>query len=143
MIEFAVAAEAAEVDEDEDIVEVEIDGVKYTARRPTTAQSALLAVALTQTGTERLSAIFNIAEALLGTEGREHIERLVWARRIDLDDLIGGNEKHAEGLLDSIFSEFSERPTQPSADSASSQPVGGRKSTGRSPGKGSIHSASH
>jgi hypothetical protein len=143
MIEFNVAAEAAGLAEDEDVFEVPIEDEVYIARRPTTAQGALLNVALSGTGVSRLSAVFSLLEGLIGEEGRAHIERLVWERRVDLDDLVGGSEQNPEGgLIDQIFEAFSERPSQPSTDSSSSRATGGRRSTGRSPGKGSTRSPS-
>lgn len=143
-IAFQAAAHAAEISPNEDVVEVPIDGVVYKARRPTPMQGALLNEALTSTsGAARLSAVFKLIQALLGTEAREVLEEMAWDRRIDFPDLIGGSEQNPEGgLLDQIFAEFAARPTEPSTDSSSSQTPGGRKSTGRSPGKGSIRSDS-
>jgi len=144
MIEFAVAAKAAEVGEDEEVLKVPIDGVEYIVRKPTVGMGALLNVALASGDTiERLGAIYEMLEGMIGEEGRQHVERLIWARRLDIDDLIGGSEQNPKGgLIDQIFAEFSERPTPPSATSSSSRAAGGRRSTGRSPGKGSTRSAS-
>lgn len=149
MIEFNVAAKAAEMDGDEAVVEVPIDGVVYYARRPTVAQIALLNTTMVGDGTDvRLGAAFDLLESMLGPAARHHLERLAWNRLIDFDDLVGGSEENPEGgLIDQIFEEFQnkdlvERPTQPSAASSSSQASGGRKSTGRSPGKGSTRSPS-
>ena len=41
-IEFFAAARAAELSEEEDVVKVTIEGEEYDARRPTTAQIALI-----------------------------------------------------------------------------------------------------
>lgn len=143
-IAFRAAAHAAEISEDEDVVDVPIEGVVYKARRPTPMQGALLNEALTSTnGAERLSAVFRLIQALLGSEAKEVLEEMAWDRRIDFPDLIGGSEQNPDGgLLDQIFAEFAARPTEPSTDSSSSQTSGGRKSTGRSPGRGSTRSAS-
>ncbi len=142
-ISFHAAAKAAEVGENEDVVEVPIDGKVYLARRPTVAQSTLLNIALAGQRQERLVAVFQIVDALLGNEARQIIERMIWERRIDFPDLIGGSDQNPEGgLIDQIFAEFAARPTEPSTDSSSSQTPGGRTSTGRSPGKGSIPSPS-
>lgn len=143
MIEFNVAAAASEAEEDEDVLEVPIDDVVYKARRPTLAQGALLNSTLGGTGISRLAAAFKLIEGLLGTAAREHVERLVWERRLDFGDLIGGTDENPDGgLIDLIFEGFAERPTQPSDDSSPSQEPVGRRSTGRSQGKGSTRSPS-
>ena len=142
MIEFNVAAKAAaaEPGEDEDVVEVPIDGVTYIARRPTAAQVALLyASADDSTYAE---GVMKMVESMLGEEARKHIERLIWQRRIDFNDIMGGTEANPKGLVSAIIAEFAGRPTEPSTDSSESQPRGGRKSTGRAPGKGSTSSRS-
>lgn len=143
-IAFKAAAEAADIGEDEDVVDVPIEGKIYKARRPTPIQGALLNEALTATnGAVRLTAVFKLIQALLGPEAKTVLEEMAWDRRIDFPDLIGGSEQNPEGgLIDQIFAEFAARPTEPSTDSSSSRTSGGRKSTGRSPGKGSIHSGS-
>lgn len=143
MIEFVVAAESAEIGEDEEVVKVPIEDKVYLARRPTVAQTAFLALTIQGDGVTKLSATFQILESLIGAEGVNHIQRLVLERRIDIDDLVGGSKKNKVGLVDSIFKEFTKgRPTQPSSISSSSPGTTGRKSTGRSPGKGSTHSPS-
>jgi hypothetical protein len=143
MIEFNVAAKESEAQDDEDVVEVPIDGVTYYARRPTVAQGALLNLTLSTKGRDRLSAVFDLIFSLMGGEALEHIRRLVMERRIDYGDLIGYSEQNPDGgLVDLIFKEFAERPTQPSDDSSLSQAVAGRRSAGRSPGKGSTRSSS-
>lgn len=143
MLEFNVAAEAAEVAEDEDIVEVPINGKVFQARRPTVAMGALLNANLNSTGPDRLTVVFRLVEGFMGPEAREEIEALIWDRKIDYGDLIGGSEQNPEGgLIDRLFEAFAERPTTPSTGSSPSQAAGGRRSTGRSPGKGSTRSPS-
>lgn len=141
MLEFNIAAEASTVNEDEDYVEVPIGGKVFRAYRPTVAQGALLVAAR---GAGNLGMVFKLIRSLLGEEATDIIEEAIWARRLDFDDLVGGGTKlnPEHGLVDGIFAEFGERPTQPSTVSSPSRAVGGRKSTGRSPGKGSIPSDS-
>lgn len=142
-INFQVAAEAAMAADDEDVVEVPIAGQVFYARRPTTAQAMLLNQSLNGTGAARLSATFRLVEGLMGEKAQALVEDLIWARRIDLGDLIGGSDQNPDGgLIDQIFAEFTGRPTAPSTDSSGSQSAGGRRSTGRSPGKGSTRSPS-
>lgn len=143
-INFQVAAQAAAAGEDEPVVDVPIEGKVYQARKLTVAQSALLPIAFGATNVrDRLSAAMTVLEMLIGPEGTRVIERLIIGRRIDFGDIIGGSEQNPEGgLIDQILSEFSQHPSQPSTDSSASRPNGGRKSTGRSRGTGSIRSDS-
>lgn len=140
-LEFHVAAkaEAAKPGTDEDVVEVPIDGVTYIARRPTTAQVALLNASPDATYAE---AVMKMVQALLGEDGLKHIQRLIWDRRIEFGDLMGGTKSNPKGLVSAIIAEFAGRPTEPSTDSSPSRETGGRKSTGRAPGKGSTRSSS-
>lgn len=144
MIEFKVAAEA-EVAEDEDYVEVPIEDKVYHARLPSTGQFALFAAAQAdKSGPKQVKSIFDMVEAMLGEEALEHIKDLVQRRAIDIDDLFGGGTdlNPNAGLIDSILEELGGRPTQPSTDSSPSRGTGGRRSTGRTPGKGSTRSSS-
>jgi hypothetical protein len=145
MLEFAAAAAASEVEEDEDVVEVNLFGMPVTARRLTTAQSALLTAARTQGGAAQAASIFGAIEDMFGTAALDHVKRLIHERRIDMYDLLGGgtalNPDH--GVIDAVTTAFAAgRPTQPSTASSSSRARGGQKSTGRSPGKGSTRSTS-
>lgn len=143
MIEFKVAAEAdaAKIGENEDVVEVPIDGVVYEARRPTAGQVGLLTVGVSD-GSTYFAAVLDMVTILIGTEGRDHIKRLIRDRRIELADLFGGTPENPDGLVGAIISEFAGRPTVPSTASSASRSTGGRRSTGRSPGKGSTQSPS-
>lgn len=136
-IEFFAAAKAADAGEDGDFVEVVIDGESYRAIRPTTAQIALVV----STGGKDIGIIFRVLSSILPDEALAAIEDMVWDRRIDLDDLFGGTEQNPKGLLGAIIEEFrGGNPTQSSTGSSKSQRPAGRKSTGRSPGAGSIPS---
>lgn len=138
MIEFYAAAKSAELGEGEDVVQVNLDGTNYPAVKPTTAQIALMVA----TGGKDMGVIFRVIESILGVEALDVIEQMIWDRRIDLPDLFGGSEQNPKGLLGQIIEEFRGNPTPPSTESSNSRQAGGRRSTGRSPGKGSIHSPS-
>lgn len=143
MLEFAAAAEASEAGEDEDVVEVNVAGKEYLARRPSTAQYAKFIAAQNGDGADQTAALFNMVRAILGEDGYQHISRLIDKRAIDMDDLYGGSGQNPDGgIIDRIMGEFGARPTQPSTASSSSQGGTGRRSTGRSPGKGSTRSTS-
>jgi hypothetical protein len=141
-INFHVAAEASEPSADEKVVEVPIGDRVFIARRPTIAQTALLNLGLTAPDiSDRIVAVFKLTEAIIGTEARDLIEELFWARRIDITDMVGGSEQNKDGgLLDQIFAEFAGFPTEPSTASSASRNGTGRKSGARRPGPGSIPS---
>lgn len=142
VIAFNVAAKAevTKALEEAEVALVVIDGVEYTVPRPTSAQVGMFISTLRTASVGE--AVFEMVEVLLGRDGLRHIQRLVKERRIELSDLFGGSELNPSGLIGNIIEEFSGRPTQPSTDSSESQPSGGRKSTGRARGKGSIPSTS-
>lgn len=141
VIAFNVAAEAAakKATDEADVVTVVFDEVEYTVPRPTSAQAALFVSRLRENYGE---AILEMIELLLGRDGLQHVRRLIKARRLDLDDLFGATDLNSEGLINQILAGFGGRPTQPSTDSSASQASGGRKSTARARGKGSIPSDS-
>lgn len=144
-IEFAVAARAARPDGD--VVEVTLPepfGVKL-AKRPTVAQGEILGSQLnarpTLTALAFLEVIFE-DDAVV-----EYFRGLLLAGTIDRRDLVGGYGENEDGLpekglIDEILGHFTGRPTGPSTGSSSSRSAGGRRSTGRSPGTGSIPSDS-
>lgn len=140
-IEFKVAAkaEAAKISKDEDVVEVPIEDVIYIARRPTSAQVGLLTYAQAK-GENYYVAAFDMVESMMGVEAVQHLRRLIGERRIDFDDIVGGTEQNPKGLISAVIAEFAGRPTEPSTASTGSRPSGGRRSTGRTPGKGSTSS---
>lgn len=137
-IEFFAAAKTAELGPDEDYITITIEGEDYQARRPTTAQLALVVA----TGGKDIGVIYRVLGSILPEDAVIAIEGMVWDRRIDLGDLFGGSEQNPKGLLGQIVEEFREgNPTQPSTGSSKSRPTGGQRSTGRSPGAGSTHSS--
>lgn len=144
MIDFKIGAKRSEAEEDGDFVEVPLDGEVYEARLPSSGQVALFAAAFSGDVPGQAQAVFDMVEAMLGKDALIHIKSLLKNRIIDMDDLYGGGtELNPErGLIDSIMEEFTGRPTQPSTASSRSQASGGRKSTARTPGKGSTRSAS-
>lgn len=143
-IEFKVAAAAARGDDD--VVEVtfpEPIGV-VKAKRLTTAQAEIMGTELRLRPT--VTAL-KIAAISMGTEVADYLEALLLDGVIDQPDLIGGwgendEGKNEEGLIDSLIRQFTGRPTGPSTGSSTSQTAGGRRSTARTPGKGSTRSAS-
>jgi hypothetical protein len=145
MLEFAAAAAASEIPEDEDVLEVNLFGLEVVARRLTPGQSALMFAARARGGGAAMDGVFQGIADMFGEPARKHVEKLIHDRRIDLADLLGGgtdlNPDH--GVIDAVMEYFSDgHPTPSSTASSPSRARGGARSTGRSPGKGSTRSAS-
>lgn len=159
MLEFATAAQAAVHEEtaqgEEQLLEFTVAGEKFAARRPTPGQVNILFSARAGESTRILWDIFrqilvDVPEIdeegnelpLRGPDSYERLRKLVWEGKITPALLFGGDELNSRGILDGIIAEFAGRPTESSTGSAASPRSTGRKSTGRSPGKGSTLSAS-
>lgn len=144
MKSFHAAAKAAD-SEEEQILEFAIGDQEFRSRLPSTARVAMFIASMTdEAGTgESLGAIFQFLKDMLLDDGYRRIRKLISTNVIDLSTLTGGTEFDDDGIIDWIISEAAaQRPTPPSAASSGSQGNGGRRSTGRSPGKGSTLSAS-
>lgn len=108
--------------------------------RPTASQNISVVAALAEGGASPLRAIFAYLDnILLPGEGRK-IRRMIERKDIEFDLLYGGDELNEEGIVDRIMALASENPTDAPTASSSSQAGTGRRSTGRSPGKGSTRS---
>ena len=144
MKEFKAAARAAE-DTEEKILEFSIGDQEFRSKLPSTARTAMFIASMTdETGTgETIAAIFSFLKDMLLDDGYRRIRKLISDDVIDMGTLTGGGDDNDEGIVDWIITQGAEqRPTPPSAASSSSQVTGGRRSTGRSPGKGSLLSTS-
>lgn len=144
MKEFKAAARAAE-SEDEPILEFSIGDQEFRSQLPSTARTAMFVAAMTDESStgEAIAAIFSFLKDMLLDDGYRRLRKLISTNVIDMGTLTGGGDDNDEGIVDWIISQASEsRPTPPSAASSSSQGTGGRRSTGRSPGKGSTLSPS-
>lgn len=132
-----------EVDDldEEELLEFEIAGEVFQARKPKDGQAALLLASGHRKArpADQVAAVLEFLDKTLLDDGAERIRDLLSDGLIDIDDLIGGNELNDEGIIDWMFGQVDERrPTRPSTGSSGSQKSGGRKSTGRSRGPGSI-----
>jgi len=142
--EFNAAARAAEGEEDQ-ILEFAIGDQEFKSHLPSTARTAMFIAAMTDESStgEAIGAIFSFLKDMLLDDGYRRLRKLISDDVIDLGTLTGGGDDNDEGIVDWIISQAAEnRPTPPSADSSSSPETGGRRSTGRSPGKGSTRSPS-
>lgn len=132
-----------DVDEDaeEGILEFEVAGEVFQAHKPRDGQAALLLASghRKARASDQMAAVLEFLDKTLLDDGPDRIRDLLSDGVIDVDDLIGGNEFNDEGIIDWMFGQVDERrPTKPSTGSSGSQRNGGRKSTGRSRGPGSI-----
>jgi hypothetical protein len=142
--EFKAAAARAD-GEEEKILEFAIGEHEFRSILPSTARVAMFIAAMTDdSGTgEALGAIFGFLKDVLLDDGYRQLRKLITEDVVDLSLLTGGGEDNDEGIIDWIISEAANnRPTPPSSGSSSSPANGGRRSTGRAPGKGSTRSNS-
>lgn len=106
-------------------------------RLPTQAQISLLIGTGNLGGSAAAGAGYRF---LRGTHDRRSyniILTLIEGGEMTEDMLFGGEGENEEGIIDWLIEQVAERPTQPPVDSSSSSQPAGKKSTGRSPGRGS------
>jgi hypothetical protein len=137
-------AEAAGDAAEPKILEFGIAGQEFKLNVPNDTQIIMLATAADgATVRELFTASMEFLEGLLLGDGYRRLRKLVASGVITDDLLVGGDDANERGIIDWIVAQVSDgRPTQPSPDSSPSPAPAGRKSTGRSPGKGSIPSVS-
>lgn len=119
----------------------ELAGIEYEFRYPSTAQFLITAGAINEAETNPMSLMPEVKKLIQRSSIDKKQAKEIWGRiedgEIDLDEILLDD--------DSLFMEMSEvmsagRPTGPSSDSSeSSTAQPGKRSTGRSRGKGSIH----
>jgi hypothetical protein len=145
MKEFYAAAQAT-VDEEqgeEKVLEFSLAGQEFVARIPTTGQVALVAGSGGRSQSDMIGAVFGFFRGVLLDDGWRRLHALLEDGTVPFEVLFGGDDNNATGVVEWISTAAGgERPTQPSRDSSPSPDGTGRKSTGRSPGKGSTRSTS-
>ena len=144
--EFKVAAEQQvqeeELEEGEEpkpAVEFDILGQHFQADKPTPGRINVLFSA--RGGVEGTRAVWDFLRDVLWGDGYDRLRNLVASGEFPPQLLFGGDELNEEGVVDHIISATAGRPTQPSSDSSPSPSTTGKRSTGRSPGKGSTRSS--
>ena len=136
--------EAENEDDDVEILEFSMAGQDFRLNKPTTTQVVLLATS-SDTGTMRgmIGASMDFLEGLMLDDGFRRFKKLMTQGVISHDLLIGGDDANEQGVIDWIVAQVSDaRPTGSPDDSSPSPKSTGVRSTGRAPGKGSIHSTS-
>lgn len=146
VFEFKVAAQE-QVDEEELEEGEEPPGVefwileqRFVADFPSPGRINVLFAA--KGGGEGTRAVWDFLRHVLRDDGFARLRELVASGQFPPQLLFGGDELNEEGVVDHIISAVAGRPTQPSSDSSSTPSAGGKRSTGRSPGKGSTLSGS-
>lgn len=105
--------------------------------KPTMGQGAAVLGAMASGSAESVRGVLTFLDNVLDDTGGLRIRRMLERGQIEFELLWGGDDQNEEGIVDYIIGEASEGPTQGATDSSPSQPTTGKKSTGRSPGKGS------
>jgi len=147
--QFIAAAKRVEQEDSEEegaepeVFEFSLAGQEFVANIPTNTQIVLLSATLS--GGRQSDVLTGSLEFLEGTlqgNGYRRLRKLVAQGVVSTDLLIGGDENNDKGIVDSIVAMVSDGiPPTRSTGSSGSPKQGGKKSTGRAPGKGSIPSA--
>lgn len=147
MKDFTVASKAAVAkdsgeEEEERVLEFSVGGQEFVSNPVTPGQIGLI---VSSDGTsESLKTLWQIFKVSLHGDGYARLRRLVVEDVVSTALLFGGDDDNEAGILDWLVQESVNdvRPTMPSTDSSQSRTTGGRRSTGRAPGKGSTLSIS-
>lgn len=141
-IQFKTAAQEtqkARNDEDDDVVEVDIDGEVYPARIPSVDELAMVMIDIQgENMGDRIAGVWSFIAACFDEDDEERIKARIRSRRDGLT-LAFMLTDVMPGMMEAFSGNF---PTQPSTGSSGSPASSGRRSTGRSPGKGSTRSTS-
>jgi len=142
---FQLATEAQverEGSEDEEKVEeypltLHLGPYELKYKLPTPAQVSLLIGTSQLGGSASLGATYRFLRGTFDKWSYNLLLTLVEDGKVTQDMIIGGESEDEGGIVDELIKEASERPTEPPTASSSSSQAGGKRSTGRSPGKGS------
>lgn len=112
---------------------------EFHVRKPTIDELMFL-----QTGTygrpmvTAMMTVFDFLETLMEPREFLALRRLYGKGVITTGLLIGGDDQNEQGIVDILIESVTARPLDQSSDSSTSEPSTGKRSTGRSPGAGSI-----
>lgn len=125
---------------DDDVLEFSVGGQTFRAMRPNPGQSTLVLASFNMGPQRAITAIYRFLEGILLDDGYDRITEMIGDGTITFDLLFGGDDKNDQGIIEWIIEEVGARPTQPLSGSSASSNSSGKRSTGRSPGKGSTRS---
>lgn len=137
---FAVAEAKADPDE---VIEFSLGADEFEVRRPTLDQVialSLLPPEATEADVARASLAF--MDGILLGDGAKRLRVLMARGVVSVQLLFSGDDNNETGIIPAIVEAATGNPTPSPTDSATSQTSGGKKSTGRAPGKGSTRSNS-
>lgn len=144
MAKMAFHAAAKAQVEDEELEEQEpwfefslLDQDFVVRNKPSTAQSAVLLAGMADGSAEFYAGVLNYLEAVVENGRGRIIRRFLSANQITWGLVWGGDDQNEKGIVDTIIGLASANPTGGRSVSSSSPPATGKRSTGRSPGKGS------
>lgn len=129
MREFTTAIEEAHDDTRKDPQQMMLDGRVLTYYFPTEGQYLMFTADTGRRapGPQMLGATVDLFVGLFAHEDQIYLS----GRLLDTSDPFGYEQ--LQEMFEAIIEDWSGRPTQPSADSSTSQTSGGRKSTRRTP----------
>ena len=136
-----VEREGSEEDVEQYPIDFTIGEHELKAKAPTPAQVSLLIGTSNLGGSAAVGAGYRFLRGTLDRRSYNLVLTLLEAGQIGEGMIFGGEGENEEGIVDWLLEQASERPTDPPTDSSESSEPGGKKSTGRSPGKGSTLSS--
>ncbi|QNJ55532.1 tail assembly chaperone [Microbacterium phage Phinky] len=105
--------------------------------KPSPAQSAVLLGGIGDGSVEFYRSVFAYLDNILEDNGGRRIRRMLERNEISFELVWGGDDQNEKGIVDTIIELVSENPTVEPSGSSTSRPATSKRSTGRSPGKGS------
>lgn len=126
--------------EEERILEFTLGKEEFQSKLATSGQISLMFASLGMGEVAGISGIYKFLRGVLVGNGYKRLTGMVERGEIEFDLLFGGDGLNDMTIVEWIIEESGDRPTQSPAGSSGSQSNGGKRSTGRSPGKGSTHS---
>lgn len=143
-LEFQLAVDEVLDEQPEEVaydVNIDVGPHELSARLPTEPELLAFFGRIDQGGARAIGAVWRLVTRLFPPEDVRILENLVEDGKIDFGLIFGGEElNEGRSILGMLIEQASARPTQPSGGSSASSPTTGRRSTGRSPGKGSTAS---
>ncbi|QIG59044.1 tail assembly chaperone [Microbacterium phage RubyRalph] len=109
--------------------------------KPSTARAAALLAGLADGDAVFFRSTISFLENIIEDGRGRMIRKMLERDEIPFEIIWGGDELNPKGIVDTIIELASANPTDGRGDSSNSQPATGKRSTGRSPGKGSTLSS--
>lgn len=139
IVDEANAKPTEDLPDDLEVIELDLGEHHFRVRKPTTDQMlGLTLIGRNVTQRTLLTHALSFMEGIMLDGKYQEFLDMVIAGTITSSLLIGGDDRNEQGIVQGIIQAAAKgNPTKPSTDSATSQKNGGKRSTGRAPGKGS------